>query len=83
MTDKIILYTLEKCSRCELVKMMLDEHNVEYETISDKQTMLDRGFEAVPVLEANGNIIDEYSDILIWLENNGYYSFGVDNDESN
>ena len=83
MKDKIILYTLEKCSRCELVKMMLDEHNVEYETISDRQMMINLGFEGAPVLEVNGNIIDEYSNILTWLEENGYYSFEVNNDESN
>lgn len=83
MTDKIVLYTLEKCARCELVKLMLDEHNVAYETINDRQIMLDRGFETVPVLEVNGNVIDEYPNILTWLEKNGYYSFGVDEDESN
>ena len=69
----VILYSID-CFRCNLVKKMLDTHNVSYKEITDKQIMIEKGFENAPVLEVSGKIIEEYSMILLWLKENGYYS---------
>lgn len=72
---EIILYSYSECVRCKLVKQMLDNHKVKYkEIIDEKQLMIDKGFERVPVIEADGKIFDEYVSILNWLRNNGWYS---------
>lgn len=73
MGQKIILYTTG-CSRCVLVKQMLDAHNVQYDEINDGEIIISKGLEQVPSLEIDGKIIEDYAGVLIWLEDNGYYS---------
>ena len=80
---QIILYTSSECDRCKTVKGMLDRHLVHYIEITDKQIMLEKDFEGVPVIEVDGKIIDNYISVLAWLEKNGYYSIEVNGDESN
>ena len=71
----IILYSSSECTWCQLVKQMLNHHKVKYkEILDDKQLMIEKGFEGVPVIEADGKIIDEYVSVLDWLRQNGYYS---------
>ena len=80
----IILYSLSTCKRCRIIKQMLDVHNVEYEEIvDDKQLMIEKEIENAPALEVDGKIIDEYVNVLNWLEKNNYYSLWSDDDESN
>ena len=79
--ERIILYSFSTCIRCNLVKQMLDEHNVQYEEIiDDKPLMIDKEIESVPAIEVNGKIIDQYSNVLSWLRKNGYYSLWRDNE---
>lgn len=73
MGQKIVLYTTE-CERCKIVKQMLDKHNVQYEEVNDKEVIISKGFEQTPALMINGKIIEDFAGILIWLEDNGYYS---------
>ena len=75
----IILYSSSECTRCQLVKQMLNHHKVQYKEIVDnKQLMMEKGFESVPVIDVDGKIIDEYIGILDWLQQNGYYSLWED-----
>lgn len=76
MDRKIILYTLVDCDRCKLVKQMLDIHEVRYETVDDEQTLIDCGMAELsfPVMDIDGERIEEYVDILSWLRRNNYYS---------
>ena len=76
MDRKIILYTLVDCDRCKLVKQMLDVHEVRYETIDDEQTLIDSGMSELsfPIMDVDGERIEEYVDILSWLRRNNYYS---------
>lgn len=78
----VILYSTD-CFRCNLVKKMLDTHNVSYKEIKDKQIMIEKDFENVPVLEVDGKIIEEYNMILLWLKENGYYFLWGDNEYDN
>lgn len=75
----IILYSSSECTRCQLVKQMLNHHKVQYKEIVDnKQLMMEKGFESVPVIDVDGKIIDGYIGILDWLQQNGYYSLWED-----
>lgn len=81
--DEIILYTSETCHRCKIVKHMLNVHLVHYSEVSDRDYILSLGINEVPAIKVNNEIISAYSNVLSWLENSGYYSFEVNNDESN
>lgn len=81
--EQIILYTLDTCERCKIVKHMLNIHSVDYTEISDKDRMLELDILGVPAIEVDNKIIDEYPNVLIWLKKNGYYSFEVSTDDSN
>ena len=71
----ITLYTLSDCPRCVIVKQMLDTHNVQYNEIQDnKQLMIDKGFIEAPVIEVDDRVIETYTSVLAWLEDNNYYS---------
>lgn len=76
MDREIILYTIDDCDRCKLIKQMLDAHNVTYESISDRQVLIELGFEesSFPIMDVNGERIEEYVDILGWLRRHNYYS---------
>lgn len=81
--EQIILYTSDTCGRCKIVKHMLNAHSVSYTEVTDRDYILGLGLAEVPAIEADGKIIDEYQDILSWLEKNGYYSFEVNCNEGN
>lgn len=80
---EIILYTADTCDRCKIVKHMLNIHSVEYTEVTDKTHILELGIISVPAIEVDNKIIDEYPSVLSWLEKNGYYSFEVNEDDSN
>ena len=79
--DKIILYTSDTCQRCAIVKQMLDIHSVHYTEITDREYAVSLGLEEVPAIEIDGKIISEYTSVLSWLEQNGYYSFEVNSND--
>ena len=76
MDRKIILYTLVDCDRCKLVKQMLDTHGVHYDTIDDVEVLKESGFAELsfPIMDVDGERIEEYTDILSWFRRNNYYS---------
>lgn len=78
---KVILYTSDTCYRCHIVKDLFRIHSVEYEEISDRDLILSMDVEGVPVIEVDGQIIDKWTSVLAWLQQNGYYSFEVNSDD--
>lgn len=81
--NKITLYTSDTCHRCKIVKELFNIHSVEYEEVADRELILSMDVESVPVLEVDGQIIDNWISVLAWLKQNGYYSFEVNDNESN
>ena len=70
----IILYTIDDCYRCKMVKKMLDEHHVEYQCINDKELMIKNQFQEAPTIVVNGEVFDNFTSVLAWLEKNNLYS---------
>ena len=54
---KVILYE-HGCPRCKVLKMKLDQKDINYETVSDIEVMKERGFTEAPKLEVDGVIYD-------------------------
>lgn len=57
MKNNITLYTIN-CPKCKILKDKLDEKHIDYSLVFDVETMLAKGFQTVPKLEIDGNILD-------------------------
>lgn len=51
----IKLYTIG-CPKCSILEKKLDAANVNYEKVTDKDIMIEKGFDVLPILE-----IDEFT----------------------
>ena len=71
METKIVLYSTNTCSRCKIVKQILNIHNVKYTEITDVDIMKEKGFNEAPIMEINDKTLD-YGDIVEWLKENNY-----------
>ena len=65
MGDKIILYE-HGCPNCLRLKKKLDEKNIAYKDVTDKQVMLSLGFEEAPKLSVNG-VIMNFKEAVKWI----------------
>lgn len=61
--DKIVLYSLPTCGMCMMLKKLLKEKNISYESVMDMNTLTEKGITHVPVLEVNGKRY-EFKDAL-------------------
>ena len=52
----ITLYTTH-CPKCKVLEKSLQDHNIEYETITDEKVMIDKGFLSAPILEVDGTAL--------------------------
>ena len=55
------------CPNCLRLKQRLDEKNITYENITDKNIMISLGFETAPKLEVNGIIMD-FKEAINWVK---------------
>lgn len=55
--QKVILYSTG-CPQCRVLKAKLDAKSIEYDTVTDVQTMLGKGITAAPYLENNRELMD-------------------------
>lgn len=63
----IKLYTTH-CPKCEILEKKLSDKNIQYEEITDVQTMISLGFSTTPILEVDGNTM-EFKDANSWINN--------------
>ena len=54
------------CPRCNVLKQKLDSKNIEYEVVSDIDVMTEKGFETVPVLDVDGQIM-QFKEATDWI----------------
>ena len=54
---KVILYSTD-CPKCKLLTKKLDNKKIEYDVVNDVDIMLSKGFQTVPMLEVDGNVMD-------------------------
>jgi len=51
----ITLYHSDGCPKCMILERVLQEKGVEYESVTDIDVMLEKGFMSVPVLGVDDN----------------------------
>ena len=61
----ITLFTID-CPKCKMLENKLAQSGVQYEVCKDRNIMAERGFDFLPVLEVDEEILC-YSDALKWI----------------
>lgn len=64
-------YSLPNCPMCEMLKEKLNENNISFEEIQDKEILKSKGITHVPCLEMENNTILKLADALKWVNNYG------------
>lgn len=62
---KLVLYTTF-CPKCKVLEKKLAEKNLVYETVTDVDVMSEKGFQTVPMLEVDGEVMD-FSKAAEWV----------------
>ena len=67
MVEKVIKLYQHGCPTCLRLKQRLDEKNIKYENITDKDIMISLGFKTAPKLEVDGKILD-FKEAINWVK---------------
>lgn len=65
----VILYSTG-CPKCKALARQLDKNNIKYELVTDRNIMIEKGFNSAPKLEIDGEILD-YMEAVRWTMNGG------------
>ena len=63
----VILYTTH-CPKCKILEKKLAAKNITYTEITNTDVMLEMGFDATPMLEVDGQIMD-FKAASDWINN--------------
>lgn len=63
--EEVIVYSTG-CPQCEALEQMLDSRQIKYTVCSDREKMLSMGLTHVPVLEANGTLMN-FKEAITWI----------------
>lgn len=66
MKTRATLYTMDDCIYCTMLKSRLKFEKIDYVEVDDEAVIHKMGFETVPQLEVNGNIMD-FRGAIAWL----------------
>jgi|P1105metagenome_2_1110788.scaffolds.fasta_scaffold00521_104 hypothetical protein len=58
------------CPKCRALEKQLNKSKIEYELVTDRNVMAEKGFMSAPKLEVNGEIMD-YMEAVKWAMNGG------------
>ena len=65
----ITLYSTN-CPKCKMLEAKLKSKNLEYNEVTDMDTLLDKGFMSMPMLEVDGDIMN-YKQAIDWVNELG------------
>lgn len=60
----VVLYSTG-CPQCMVLETLLKNRGVSYSKVTDQQTMLDKGFVHVPMLEVDGTVMS-FPESMAW-----------------
>lgn len=63
----VVLYSTG-CPRCEMLEKLLNDKGITYELCTDEKEMIKKGFETVPMLEVDGEVMN-YKDAVKFVQN--------------
>ena len=65
--QQIILYS-NHCPKCEILKKKLDSKNIAYTLFDNIDEMIKKGFDSMPRLQIENDILD-FSTAISWVNN--------------
>jgi glutaredoxin-related protein len=65
MGDKIICYSIG-CPQCLVLERKLQQKNINFELVSDRDVMMEKGFKSAPILEVNG-VAKNFKEAIKWI----------------
>lgn len=63
----ITLYTID-CPKCKILEKKLSQANIKYEVCKDRETIASKGFDLMPVLDVDGQIMG-FGEAVKWVNN--------------
>lgn len=63
--DELILYTIG-CPKCNVLEKKLDSSGLAYKKITDIETMKEKGYTTLPILEIN-DIKHDFASAVKWI----------------
>lgn len=61
----VVLYSTG-CPRCKVLKAKIEEKNIQYEERGDVEEMIEKGYQAAPILEVDGKPM-EFREAVDWV----------------
>lgn len=61
----ITLYTID-CPKCKILEKKLEQANVQYEICKDRDIIIAKGFDLMPVLEVDGQVMG-FGEAVKWV----------------
>lgn len=58
----IVLYS-NNCPKCKIIKDKLDTKKIKYTLVDDEKILLEKGFDFMPVLEVDGQLMTSMMNI--------------------
>ena len=65
----VIMYGTETCPRCDILEEKLKNSGIEYKKSLEIESLIEKGFRSVPVLEVNGEFLD-FGKAVKWVKEN-------------
>lgn len=66
---QVVLYSTG-CPQCVVLESLLNQHNISFSKVTDQQTMIEKGFIHVPMLEVDGKILS-FPEAMAWAKGLG------------
>ena len=63
--NKVVLYSTG-CPRCNVLEKKLNEKNIVFELVNDKDVMIKKGFMTAPMMEIDGSLYD-FKNAVDWI----------------
>ena len=61
----ITLFTID-CPKCKILEKKLSQANIEYEVCKDREAIASKGFDLMPVLDVDGQIMG-FGEAVKWV----------------
>ena len=61
----VTLYSTH-CPRCNVLEKKLEQNGIEYAVIDNEDLIIEKGFQTIPMLEVDGDVMD-FSKAIKWV----------------
>lgn len=65
----VVLYSID-CPKCKILEKKLDQAGIQYDVCKDRGIMEQKGFDFMPVLDVDGQIMD-FGEAAKWVNERG------------